>query len=92
MFALGHVIVEQTFRFAPGLLPIRPSLQWELPFSIVDAFTRSALLCTFAPPVVLEHKLAKIRNNPFALVMTGMVSTLIPFLEKTLAADQDTLC
>lgn len=74
MFTLGHVIVEQGFKFVPSLLPIQQSLKWELPLAFLDAMTRSALLCSITPPLILGHKLATIRDSPQALLLCGLVS------------------
>ncbi|KAG8993007.1 hypothetical protein FRB94_011152 [Tulasnella sp. JGI-2019a] len=74
MFTLSHVVIEQGFKFLPSLLPIQPNLKWELPFAILDALARSALLCSYTPPYILGHRLATIRENPQALLLCGMLN------------------
>jgi len=74
MFAVGHVIVEQLFKYAPNVLPIEQTLRWELPLATLDALTRAALLCSFSPPAILESKLKAVRDSPLALVMCGLLN------------------
>ncbi|KAG8912517.1 hypothetical protein FRC01_005068 [Tulasnella sp. 417] len=73
LLTLGHYVISAIMTYAPGLLPQVPSLQWELPLSIFDAFTRSMLLCSVGPPTILGHRSVTISDSPTALLLTSTI-------------------
>ncbi|KAG8900098.1 hypothetical protein FRB99_006260 [Tulasnella sp. 403] len=70
LLSLGHYIVNFLLTYAPGILPLQPSLGWELPLAAVDGFTRALLLCSIAPSTILGHSAGTISDSATALLMT----------------------
>jgi hypothetical protein len=62
--------------FAVNMLPEPPlpGLATELPLAVLDAFTRSTLLCNLAPQIVLNHNMPVVASSPVTLLV---VSTLL---------------
>ncbi|CCM05776.1 uncharacterized protein FIBRA_08009 [Fibroporia radiculosa] len=51
-----------------------PSLQTELPVSILDGFTRAMLLCNIIPPMIVNHSSQAISTSPWSLLLTSLVT------------------
>jgi len=51
-----------------------PSVETELPISILDGFTRAFLLCTLIPPMVLKHSWPEVSNSPWSLLVTSLAT------------------
>ncbi|KAG8957002.1 hypothetical protein FRC00_004601, partial [Tulasnella sp. 408] len=73
LLTLAHYVISVIMTYAPGILPQEPSLKWELPLSILDAFTRSMLLCSIGPPTILGHRSVTISDSPAALLWTSTI-------------------
>jgi hypothetical protein len=56
-------------------LPTVPelSLFTELPLSVLDALTRSILLCNFAPLMVTAHTSLAVSTSPYTLLLSAFV-------------------
>jgi len=67
MYIAAQAIVEY--------IPVMPSmsLNTEFPLSFVDGFTRSMLLCSLIPPVVVTHTSPVIASSPWTLLLTSLV-------------------
>ena len=50
-----------------------PSMQLEGPLALLDAFSRTYLLCNLIPPMVLQHTSPAIQENPWTLLLTSLV-------------------
>jgi len=73
LLSLGHYAIFAILNFAPGLLPLIPSLKWELPLSFVDGFTRAVLLCSIGPSVIYGHHASSINDSATALVLSNSI-------------------
>ncbi|OSX64872.1 hypothetical protein POSPLADRAFT_1133806 [Postia placenta MAD-698-R-SB12] len=51
-----------------------PSLETELPISILDGFTRAMLLCEIVPPMITKHAVPAVANSPWSLLVTSLVT------------------
>ncbi|KAF9515123.1 hypothetical protein BS47DRAFT_1294308 [Hydnum rufescens UP504] len=65
LFAASHTVAN----FLPFIPPI--SLETELPLSLLDAATRSLLVCDFATALVSSNTNEALRNSPAALLITS---------------------
>ncbi|KAG8930464.1 hypothetical protein FRC02_004128 [Tulasnella sp. 418] len=73
LVAVCHYVTSLAFKFAPNTIPLEPSLNWEIPLSLLDALTRSMLLCTVSPSMILGHKSASVNNSSTALLLTSTI-------------------
>jgi len=51
-----------------------PTLQTELPISILDGFTRAMLLCSIVPPMITNHPMPAVSTSPWSLLVTSLVT------------------
>ena len=61
-----------------------PSVEIELPLSLIDGFTRAYLLCNLVPPPVTTNTSTMISSSPWTLLITSLVSYLLSFFVQTL--------
>ena len=61
-----------------------PSVEIELPLSLIDGFTRAYLLCNLIPPPVTTNTSTLISSSPWTLLITSLVSYLLSFFVQTL--------
>ncbi|KAG6850405.1 hypothetical protein H0H93_013630 [Arthromyces matolae] len=56
-------------------LPVVPDItaELELPFSVIDGFTRAFLLCNLIPPAVLTHTSSAVSSSPWSLLITSLL-------------------
>ena len=66
-----YMAVQATVDKLPSV-PI-PSFQFEGPLALLDAFSRTYLLCNLIPPMVLQHTSPAIKENPWTLLLTSLV-------------------
>jgi len=71
-FLGAHVLVD----LLPSLPP--PSLQTEVPLTIVHAFFRAILLCNVIPRVVASNASPAVAASSFTLLLTSWVSGPVP--------------
>lgn len=71
-FLGAHVLVD----LLPSLPP--PSLQTEVPLTLVHAFFRSILLCNVIPRVVASNASPAVAASSFTLLLTAWVSGPVP--------------
>ena len=66
-----YMAVQATVDKLPSV-PI-PSFRFEGPMALLDAFSRTYLLCNLIPPMVLQHTSPAIKENPWTLLLTSLV-------------------
>ncbi|KAJ7574546.1 hypothetical protein C8J56DRAFT_978547 [Mycena floridula] len=66
-----YAAVQAVVDLAPNV-PF-PSLQSELPLSIVDGFTRAYLLCNLIPPAVIANASQPISSSPWTLLVSSFL-------------------
>ena len=71
-FLGAHVLVD----FLPSLPT--PSLQTDVPLTIVHAFFRTTLLCNVIPRVVASNASPAVAASSFTLLLTAWVSGPVP--------------
>ncbi|KAI1783406.1 hypothetical protein LXA43DRAFT_903592 [Ganoderma leucocontextum] len=51
-----------------------PSFELEGPLAVLDAFSRTYLLCDLIPPMVLQHTSPAIKESPWTLLLTSLLT------------------
>lgn len=70
LFVASHIVANAL----PELLIPNLDLQSELPLSLVDAATRSMLVCDGVTSIIKSNPNALIRSSPMALLITSTVT------------------
>jgi len=79
------------------VIPVAPpiSFELELPFSLLDGFTRAFFLCTLIPPMITNHPSAQVASSSWTLLVTALIVSnggfFILFLTSLLAPTGMTL-
>jgi hypothetical protein len=66
-----YIACQALVEYFPSVPPM--SFNTELPWSIVDGFTRAMLLCNLVPAFVITHASPVISTNPWTLIMTSLL-------------------
>ncbi|GBE82754.1 hypothetical protein BKA93DRAFT_763979 [Sparassis latifolia] len=67
-----YAVIQALVDSIPSIL--YPTLYTELPVSILDGFSRAFLLCTFIPPMVLQHSWKSVSTSPWSLLLTSLAT------------------
>jgi hypothetical protein len=70
MYAGIHALVESF----PSVPPL--SLRLELPFAVLDGFTRALLLCSLIPTAIVSSASPAINSSPWTLLLSSLVGHL----------------
>jgi hypothetical protein len=74
VYPITYVLIQTGIEWIPSVPDL--SLQLELPFSFLDALSRTLLLVHAIPSMVLNSPHPQIASSPWALLITSLVRLL----------------